>query len=67
MKVFALIYDENDSHDIGSHEAILDLFADNETAERVAGMLIGLPMLPGRNHSPWGPYDGLEVREMEVR
>lgn len=66
MKVFALIYDEDDTYDIGSHEAVMELFTDRETADRVADALLG--NRKNRHLSAvWGPYDGLEVREMEIR
>lgn len=68
MIVFALVEDEDDSYDVGSHDAVMELFADRADAERVMAELIGRVRFtdPYRCRDLWHEHD-LSVQEMTVR
>jgi hypothetical protein len=67
MKVYVLMSEENDSHDVGTHLEIVDIFVKREDAEHVRGMLIG----KRRHQVSWGEWlwyaDQLEIEEWEIR
>lgn len=66
--VFALVEDEDDSYDVGSHDAVMQLFADRADAERVMAELMGKVRFtdPYRLCELWRPRD-LRIQEMTVR
>ncbi len=70
MKVYALVFEEDDSFDVGSHEEVHELFADREAAERVVDGLIGKSRRQQFNgvasRFTWLPSD-VSVQEMKVR
>lgn len=65
---YVLIEDEDDSYDVGSHDAVMQLFADRAAAERVMAELIGKVrfMDPYRSRELWRDCD-LSIEEMPVR
>lgn len=67
MKVYALIFQEDDTYDTGCHESVIQLFTSLETAEAALSGLMGKPKLYYyRSASQWNSHDGLEIREMSV-
>lgn len=66
MKVYALIFQEDDTYDVGCHEAVIQLFTSLETAEVALSGLIGKPKLYYHVADTWGSRDDLEIREMSI-
>lgn len=67
MKVYALMGEEADSYDVGTHLEVVDIFAKREDAEHVREMLIGKQ----RRQVSWDTWpwraDQLEIEEWTVR
>lgn len=66
MKVYALIFQENDTYDVGCHDTVIQLFTSLETAEAALSGLMGKPKLYYHVAGRWGSRDDLEIREMSV-
>lgn len=65
--VYAVIFDEEDSYDVGYHDQTLILVKDKETGERIIDGLIGKSKhADSGGGSSWSTFDTLRVEKMEV-
>lgn len=69
-KIYALMGEENDSYDVGTHLEVVDMFVLRTDAERVRNELIGKSKVPRGTwdkHPPkWHDYE-LEIEEFTLR
>jgi len=68
LVAFALVEQEDDTYDVGSHDAVMQLFTARTDAERVMAELIGKVRFtdPYRSRELWRDHN-LSIQEMTVR
>lgn len=68
MKVYALMTEEPDSYDIGTHLELQEVFAERKVAERVKAELVGKLRNPVclTSMQRWDEYE-IEIVEVTVR
>lgn len=68
MKLYALMNEEYDSYDVGTHLELCELFADRAVAEQVIAGLVGKQryQLSYSTTTAWRSSD-FEIQEYEVR